>query len=284
MNQARFVFPSLLTAMLAIAFAVPSADAQAPRPLPPGPQGQPPAPPRGQPPGPPPQQQQQQQQSQQPAPPRPYKPVAITLPQPFNDPSFEAFRKQLGDIIGRKDRAALARVIVASNFFWFGQNGDKTDKRKSGIDNFAAAVDLDAQDGSGWMALTDVVRDPTLEPVPDRQGVMCSPAAPTFDENQAEQLAKSTGTEPNEWAYTTKQGVEVHAAAQPNSPVIDRLGLSLVRVMSDDNQQSPMVRVVTPSGKVGFVTEDSLGTLENDQICYIKEGAAWKITGVTTSN
>jgi hypothetical protein len=42
------------------------------------------------------------------APPKPYKPVAVTLPQPYNDPSFEAFRKQLGEIASHKDRAALA--------------------------------------------------------------------------------------------------------------------------------------------------------------------------------
>jgi hypothetical protein len=39
---------------------------------------------------------------------KPYKPVAVSLPQPYNDPSFEAFRKELGEIASHKDRAALA--------------------------------------------------------------------------------------------------------------------------------------------------------------------------------
>jgi hypothetical protein len=36
------------------------------------------------------------------APPKPYKPVAVTLPQPYNDPNFEAFRKELGEIASHK--------------------------------------------------------------------------------------------------------------------------------------------------------------------------------------
>jgi hypothetical protein len=40
------------------------------------------------------------------APPSPYKPVAVTLPQVYGDPSFEVFRKQIADIASHKDRAA----------------------------------------------------------------------------------------------------------------------------------------------------------------------------------
>ncbi|HET7681992.1 MAG TPA: hypothetical protein VFK79_17875, partial [Xanthobacteraceae bacterium] len=43
-----------------------------------------------------------QQQAQQPAPPKPYKKVAVSLPAPINDASFEAFRKQLAEIAQRK--------------------------------------------------------------------------------------------------------------------------------------------------------------------------------------
>ncbi|HEV7983710.1 MAG TPA: hypothetical protein VGP86_12510, partial [Xanthobacteraceae bacterium] len=82
-------FPLALSAVFAVALAMPSADAQ-PRPgqLSPGP-GQP-APPaqRGPAPGQPP----------QPAPPKPYKEIAVTLPPSSNDASFEAFLKQLDDI------------------------------------------------------------------------------------------------------------------------------------------------------------------------------------------
>ena len=276
MSYSAFTCPSLLlSALVAVALAVPPAQAQAPRPgqLAPGPGQIPPPGPRGQP-----------QQVPQAAPPKPYKPVAVTPAQPYNDPSFAAFRKQLGDIANRKDRAALARLVV-NNFFWMGEKGDKANKKKSGIDNLAAAIDLDAKDGSGWQALVVAADEDTLEPVPERKGIMCSPANPTFDEKAAEQVAKDTGTEPDDWGYPSKPGVDVHAAAQANAPVIEKLGQNLVRILPEQPaagaqpQETPFVRVVTPSGKVGFVLEELVSSLDTDQICYVKDATGWKIAG-----
>ena len=283
----RLTYPSLIvSALVAMALAAPSADAQAPRPgqLAPGP-GQ--APPRGQPQpqqAPPRGQAQPQQQQAQPAPPKPYRTVPVTLAQPYNDPSFDAFRKQLADIANRKDRAALARLI-ANNFFWMGEKGDKANKKKSGIDNLAAAIELDAKDGSGWQTLAAAANENTLEPIPERKGIMCSPANPTFDEKVAEQVAKDTGTDPGDWGYPTKDGVDVHAAAKVDSPVIEKLGLHLVRVMPEEPppgaqpQDQPFVRVVTPSGKVGYASEEFLSSLDSDQMCYVKDASGWKIAG-----
>ena len=39
------------------------------------------------------------------------------------------------------------------------------------------------------------------------------------------------------------------------------------------------VRVVLPSGKTGYVAGDQLLSLGNEQLCYAKEGNAWKIAG-----
>jgi hypothetical protein len=229
--------------------------------------------------------QQQQPQSQpQPAPPKPYALVPVTLAKPYSDPSFDAFRKQLADIASRKDRAALAR-LVARNFFWIGEQGDRANKRKSPIDNFAAALDLDAKDGSGWDTLAEAATETTLEPVPERKGVLCAPASPMFDESAAEGLAKDTGTEPDDWGYPLKAGVEVRSAPKDDAPVVERLGMNLVRVMPEEppagarGPDSPFVRVVTPSGKVGYVLEDELSALDSDQICYIKDQTGWKIAG-----
>jgi hypothetical protein len=286
MFPCRFEMPALvLSAVVAFALAAPPAEAQQPRPgqLAPGPAG-PGAPQRGPaqaqpaPPGPP------GQRAQQPAPPKPYKALPVTLPQPYNDPSFDAFRKQLGDIANRKDRAALARLVV-NDFFWMGEKGDKANKRKSGIDNLASAIDLDNKDGSGWEAIAQAADEATLEPIPDRKGIMCSPASPIFDEKAADELSKSTGTNPGDWGYPSKAGLEVHASAQPNSPVIERLGMHLIRVMPEEppagaQPQGPSpLRVVTPSGKVGYVPEDAVSTLDSDQICYRKDASGWKIAG-----
>ena len=133
--------------------------------------------------------------------------------------------------------------------------------------------------------LAGFTSDPTAAELPERKGVICSPADPSLDPKQLEALAKSTQTDPSEWGYALKNGVEVHSAGQPNAPVIDKLGLNLVRVLSDsappqDANAPVFLHVATPSGKTGFVAADDISPIGGDQICYIKEASGWKIAGI----
>jgi hypothetical protein len=75
-----------------------------------------------------------------PAKPAPYKIVAIKPPQPINDARLETLRKQIGEAVQKKDRAALAKLVVAQGFFWERENGDRADKRKSGADNLGTGL------------------------------------------------------------------------------------------------------------------------------------------------
>jgi hypothetical protein len=269
MRRAALISVAASALLIAV---VPASQSQQ-RPPPGGAQQRPPA-------GPPPQQQAQPKQ----APPKAYTPVAISPPKPMGDPSFDAFRNQLGEIAKRKDRAGLAKLVVAKDFFWLGEKGDRADKKRPGIDNLARAVNLAAKDGSGWEALTGYAADPTGMALPDRKDTFCAPADPQFDIKQLESLAKETGTNEGEWGYPVQPNVEVRAAALPNAPVIEKLGMHLVRVMEDDGpppppNQAPMLKVVAPSGKVGFVPADALSPLGNDQLCYVKDASGWKIAG-----
>ena len=85
------------------------------------------------------------------------------------------------------------------------------------------------------------------------------------------------------WGYAVKDGTEVRAQADPNAPVIEKLGLNLVRVMPDQADQGanppPFLHIATPSGKSGYVPVDALAPLGGDEMCYIKDAAGWKITG-----
>jgi hypothetical protein len=268
----RLIATISITSLLLAATPV-LAQGQSPRPgqLPPaGGQG---APPQRSPAPPPPQQQQQA------APAKPYKPVTISAPAAVNDPSFEAFRKQLGAIAEKKDRKGLAG-LVAQNFFWMGEKGDKADKKKSGLDNLAKAIQLDGKEASGWEMLGAASADPTGMPFPDRKDTICAPADPTFNLQEFEALAKATSTEEGDWAFPTQAGLEVHSGPQPNSPVVEKLGLHFVRVMQDQNAEpGPMLKVVTPAGKTGFVPAEALSPLGSDQLCYSKEAGGWKISG-----
>ena len=217
------------------------------------------------------------------APPKPYKPVAVTLPEPLKDASFEAFRKQLGDAAQKKDRAALTKLVVAQGFFWQAEDGDKADKKKSGIDNLAAAMGLSGKDAGGWDLLAGYAADPTAMPYPDKQGAVCAPADPAFDDKALEDVAKATQTDPSDWGYPLANGLELRASAQPNAAVVEKLGMHFLRVLPDEGagvaNAAPMLRVVAPSGKVGFVSGDSVAPLGNDQICYLKDAGGWKIIG-----
>ena len=283
----RAVLLSCATYALLLAVAPALSQSQQPRPLPP-----PGAPQQSKPlaPGPAtqPQQQQQQQQQQAAQPPqaapKPYQPVTITAPQPVKDPSFDVFRNQIADLAKRKDRAGLTKLVVAKDLFWLGEKGDRADKKRAGIDNLTRALDLNAKDGSGWEALAGYAADPTGMALPDRKDTICAPADPMFDMKQLENLAKETGTEPSEWGYPAQPGIELRSAAQISAPVVEKLGMHFVRVMEADGPepppgQLPMLRVVAPSGKVGYVPADALSPLGGDQLCYAKDAAGWKIAG-----
>jgi hypothetical protein len=118
-----------------------------------------------------------------------------------------------------KDRAALAGKVVAKGFFWIGENGDRANKRKSGIDNLAVALGLDRGGDEGWETLAGPANEGTLEPIPDKKGVMCTSAAPIFDQKAAEQTAKATDTRRRDWGYPVKGSLDVYAAGQQSSAV-----------------------------------------------------------------
>jgi hypothetical protein len=227
--------------------------------------------------------QQQQQQlplPMQPAPPGPYKAIPVTLPPRQNDASLEAFRKELGDIAKKKDRAALAGKIVAKGFFWQREDTNDADPKKSGIDNLAAALGLDAPDGSGWQAIENYAAEPSAAPMPDMKGVLCSPAAPSFNEAEMEKVAQSTRTDPADWAYPTANGLEIRAKAEAGAAVVEKLGMVMVRILPEETDASgDWLKVVAPSGKVGFAPAHALAPFGADQICYQKDGGGWKIAG-----
>jgi hypothetical protein len=214
------------------------------------------------------------------APAKPYKPVAVTLPQPVKDVGLDALRKALADAVKRRDRAALGKLVVGKAFFWERPNGDGAIKAKSGADNLAAALGLADKDSVGWDMLAGYAEDPTAAPSSQHKGALCAPADPSFDGKAFEDLLTSTQTDVTEWGYPVEGGIVVHAKPESASASVEKLGLAFVRVMPEDKPASAAyLRIVTPSGKTGYVTVDAIAPIGNDQICYVKDGGAWKIGG-----
>jgi hypothetical protein len=226
---------------------------------------------------------QNQPRGQQPPPPAkagPYKTVSVTPPHAINDATFETFRKQMNEAAQRKDRGALAKLVVGQGFFWLRENGDRADKSKSGVDNLSAALGLNNKDGAGWDMLASFADDPTGSPLPERNGALCAPADPTFDGKAFNDLMQATQTDVGDWAYPVTHDVEVRALPQPNAPVIEKPGMVLLRAMPEDGANIPtFLRIVTPAGKIGYVLVDSVAPIGNDQLCYVKDSGGWKIGG-----
>ena len=206
--------------------------------------------------------------------PGPYQAVAVTLPAPMSDASFDAFRGRLAEIAQRRDRAALAQLVAAS-FFWIPDDKDVADKSKPAIDSLAQAIGLDGKDG--WEVLFDYAAETIAAPDRERRGVICAPAQPAYDEKAAAELTEATQTELSNWVYPVRDGVEVRARPQQRAAVIEKLGLHLVRVFGDD--ADAFVQVVTPSGKTGYVAEDAIRDVYGAQMCFVKDDGGWKIAG-----
>ena len=222
----------------------------------------------------------QQMQTPQFAPAKPYKKVAATLPPPVNDPELDTLRKQLGEIAQRKERAALAPLVVSKGFFWERESGNGADEKKSGLDNFAAAMGLDLKDGSGWDAFADYAAEPSAHFVGDRKDLACSPTTPEFSDDELLEVVKATQTDPSEWGFPMQDGLEARETAKPDLKVVEKLGMHFVRVMPDVHAgPNDLLRVVTPSGKVAYIPADDLSPIGIDQVCYLKEGETWKIAG-----
>ena len=220
----------------------------------------------------------------QPAPIKPYKPVALKLAPPLADPGFKAFRKQLAAVARTKDRAELGKLVVTDGFFWQTKDGEKADKAKSSVDNLSVAIGLSDASASGWDHLIDYAGIAAAGLLPLKDGVVCAPVDPAFDDNALMELARVTQTDPGDWAYPLTKDVEARASNAPHARVTEKLGLYFVRILPDENSnQAALLRVVMPSGKIGYVSVDAIMPLGNDQLCYVKEDGAWKITGYVGS-
>lgn len=222
-----------------------------------------------------------------PQPIRPYKPIAITLPQPVADASFGAFLKQLAGVASRKDVKALASLVVAKGFFLEDENGDQADDARSGVDNLSEGVGaFTGKEPTGWETIANYagINSASAHPDPERKGVLCSPAFPTFNEDEAEALTKATQTDAADWVYPLRGDVDVRGAARADAPVIGKLGLHLVMLAPDDGQDSGnFLRIVLPSGRVGYVPNDVISDFTSSQICYIKDASGWKIAGIVNN-
>ena len=176
-------------------------------------------------------------------------------------------------------RRWLERLDLPGSWQWQGEEGEL--ELSGHVDGGRYRIRERGGDEAGEWRVTGHTL--VLMPDPQRKGVFCAPADPTFDEKAADELANETHTDASDWAFPLRDGIEVRATAKQDSPVVDKLGMYLVRVLSDDSPLNAVmatsVKVLTPAGKVGYVPIETILPLGGEQLCYLKEAGGWKIAG-----
>jgi hypothetical protein len=217
-------------------------------------------------------------------PPKPYAPVAITRPAAFDDASFSAFRDALAGAAKSRIYAELIPLVRRQGFFWDRDFDRKFDPRRPAVDNLAAAIRLEEDNGGGWDVLAAFAKDDSAEPQESRPGVMCAPARPSFDSLAFAKLLDVTDTEEIDWAYARSDDTTARDAPRADAAPLGTLGVNLVRLRGFEGpgtDRKAWAQIALPDGKIGYVAPGSLISLTGARLCYIKDPVSgWRITGV----
>jgi hypothetical protein len=223
----------------------------------------------------------------QPSLPRPYTPVPIARPASSDDATFIAFRARFAAAAKSRVYAELAPLVMAQGFFWDRDFGHQFDPRRPAVDNLAAAIALERDNGSGWQRLAKFAADAAIEPLESRPGVACAPARPLYDGVAYSRLLKASYTSAIDWAYPRADETPVRTAPRADAATAGTLGLAFVRLLGfegPDSEPAPgrnlWARVALADGKTGFVAPGSLRSLTAERLCYIKDLVlGWRIAG-----
>jgi hypothetical protein len=225
-------------------------------------------------------------------PPRPYAAVEITLPEPLNDPSLAALRAAILTAAKTRIYGELAALVVSGGFFIDRDFKQRFNARAPGVDNLAAAVDLEKNQGAGWNRLAAFASEDTAAPLESRFGVVCSPGQPRFDAVEFSRLLEKTVTSEVDWVYPRAGETIVRSTPQANAAAIAKINLHFVRVLaapetnpSRQSDRSQWFRVLMPDGKVGFTMPDSLRFLSVERLCYSNDPiVGWRISGFVAND
>ena len=222
-----------------------------------------------------------------PPPPKPYGAVALTLPRPPTDASFDTFRKELGAIVKRRSQPDLLKLVVEKGFFWERDFGGSFEADKSAVENFTRAFQFGAEHSDSWERLAAIAAERAVSRHAQGRGLVCAPGEPVYNEAALDKVHHATNTDGLDWAYPLAASTPVRSAPQVTAPVIDTLKLHFVRRLGHsgpENDPDPLAKhwmqVVMPSGRTGHVAPGSLTTLFVERLCFGKDARGrWRIAG-----
>jgi hypothetical protein len=221
------------------------------------------------------------------APAKPYTPLPAPMSYAPIDPSLEALRGQLREIIKRKDVGALRAHVIAKGFFWDNDWYRNFDAKKSGFDNFIGAYGFHPGLAGGWDVLGRAVTETVATQHAKRPGLVCLPARPPTSRAEIDKFAKSIGVSHLDTVYPRSAGLPVREKPNADARVVDTLGAHFVRKLDwvtkrgqEWTMESVWMEIVTPTGKRAFAAPGTLDAVFHTQTCFGKDAAgAWKIVG-----
>jgi hypothetical protein len=189
------------------------------------------------------------------------------------------------EIVRARDRARW-RAVISPQFRYLKDRGCGFDKRKTPVQNAEHAMRFDAvgEDGkpdrnAGWKTLETFFAQPFgYSDIAQRS--LCAPARPRYDREGFEALLKKTDTSAlGDWE-AIGPNTNIYAAPRHTAPVIERTGLIFIRTehAPADGVIRGWRRVVTPSGKAGFIREDAAASIFEAQLCIAKNNRGeWRV-------
>ena len=204
----------------------------------------------------------------------------ITPPTPLSDAGFDAMRKQLGEAAKRKDRAALAKLVVAQGLLLGAR--EPRHRRQAQVrrrQSWRPRSASNNKDSAGWDILAGYAEDPTAAPSAEHKGAFCAPADPAFNRKEFDELIKATQSERANGAIRCRPASRCIARAGQCAG--DRQARPHFRARDAGEPRPPPPPMCASSrrrqGRLCSV--DAIAPVGNDQLCYVKDGGAWKIGG-----
>jgi hypothetical protein len=226
--------------------------------------------------------------AQAPAPVKPYTPLPAAMSYAQPDPSLDAFRARLREIVKRKDLKALRPHVIARGYFWDNDWYRVFAAKKPGFDNFVNAYNLGLS--GDWVELDRALTETVATMHAKRPGVVCLPARPPTTHAELTAHAKKLGISALELLYPRTAGLPVYDKPEAGAQVVDKIGAIWVRkldwVMKKGEswtQSGSWLEVVTPAGKRAFAAPGTLDAALYTQTCFAKDASgAWKIAGTAS--
>ena len=180
------------------------------------------------------------------------------------DPSFKAFRDGLLEALRRRDKKFVLSILDPKIRLSFGDD--------SGVEDFKKYWKIESANSELWDELSTVLSLGGTFDTSGGQRLFCAPYTYSrFPED----------LDAFEYAPITGKDVRVRARPGASSRVVATLSYSIVRAEfsgTDGGRSSGWVKIVTPDGKPGYVSDKYIRSPVDYRACFRKARGKWLMT------